>query len=288
MLDLTPVIGHLQLSNPILESCDELGFVVEKNENVLSVIFDPKYIDSMIENDLIRAVLWDSSIPVPVMDREVQIILSKNPLTVFTLLHNSLSNLSHYLPNQIHESVAFGDNVSLANSGVKIAENVVVESHSTIYSGVSIGSDSIIRSGARIGSDALDVKRDFDGKFIMMKHLGTVSIEDNVEIGHNSVVDRAVFRHQTTRIGSQSKLGALSNISHGVSIGRNNVIAAGVQICGSTVIGDNNWFGPASVVSHMLSVGDDNFVALGSHVFRDLEDGWKVVGTKVFRERHLF
>ena len=288
MLDLTPVIEHLQLNNPILESCDELGYVVEKNENILSFILDPKYINSMLENDRVRAVFWDSRIPVPVMHRKVEIIISKNPLTVFALLHNSLSNLSHFVPNQIHESVIFGDNVSLASSGVKIAQNVVVEANATIYSGVSIGFNSIVRSGARVGSDALDVKRDFNGKFIMMNHLGTVSIEDNVEIGHNSVVDRAVFRHQTTRIGSQSKVGALSNISHGVTIGRNNVFAAGVQICGSTTIGDNNWFGPASVISHMLSVGDDNFVALGSHVFRNLEDGWKVVGTKVFRERHLF
>jgi len=61
-----------------------------------------------------------------------------------------------------------------------------------------------------------------------------------------------------------------------------------VQICGSTTIGDDNWFGPSSVISHMLSIGNGNFVALGSQVFRDLEDGWKVVGTKVFRERHLF
>ena len=171
MLDLTAVIGHLQLSSPLLESCDELGYVVEKNENVLSFISDTNYINSMVENENVRAVFWDSSIPLPAMERKVEIILSKNPRAAFALLHNSLSNSSHFAPNQIHKSVTIGENVSIARSGVKIDENVVVEPHATIYSGVSIGSNAIIRSGARIGSDALDVKRDFDGKFIMMKHL---------------------------------------------------------------------------------------------------------------------
>jgi UDP-3-O-[3-hydroxymyristoyl] glucosamine N-acyltransferase len=288
MIDLTPVITHLQRGSQILDSCDELGYVVWKNQNFLSFISDSKYINSVIENDYIKAVLWDTNIPVPPIERGVEIIPCKNPLTIFTLLQNSLSNPDHFAPNEIHASAIIGDNVSLASSGVKIAQNVTVESHATIFSGVSIGPNSIVRSGARIGSDALDVKRDFGGKFLMTNHLGSVSVEDNVEIGHNSVVDRAVFRHQTTRIGAQSKVGALSNISHGVSIGKNNIIAAGVQICGSTTIGDDNWFGPSSVISHMLSIGNGNFVALGSQVFRDLEDGWKVVGTKVFRERHLF
>lgn len=288
MIDLAPVITHLQRSSQFLESCDELGYVVWKDQNFLSFISDSKYINSVIENEFIKAVLWDVNIPIPSIEREVEIIPCNNPLTVFTLLQNSLSNPAHSAPNEIHESAKIGDNVSLASSGVKIAHNVIVESHATIFSGVSIGPNSIVRSGACIGSDALDVKRDFNGKLLMTNHLGSVSVEDYVEIGHNSVVDRAVFRHQATRIGSQSKIGALSNISHGVSIGRKNIIAAGVQICGSTTIGDDNWFGPSSVVSHMLSIGSGNFIALGSQVFRDLEDGWKVVGTKVFREKHLF
>jgi UDP-3-O-[3-hydroxymyristoyl] glucosamine N-acyltransferase len=73
-----------------------------------------------------------------------------------------------------------------------------------------------------------------------------------------------------------------------VRIGKRNKVTAGVMICGSTVVGDDNWFGPGAIVSNLLKLGSRNYVALGANVLSDLEDEWKVVGTRVFRDRKLF
>lgn len=285
MIDLTVIAPYLERNTMRLSQCDELGYVTWINHNYLTFMMDLKYLDALISNKAIKAVLWDKQIPIPDGSFNFEIIICENPLSLFTLLHNSLENASHLMENQIAPSASIADNVSLALMGVVIEENVIIEPFVTIYPGVTICKNSIIRSGSRVGSDALDVKRSPTGEVLMTRHLGTVLIDEDVEIGHNSIVDRAVFKHQTTRIGRGTKIGALSNISHGVSIGAENILAAGVQICGSTNIGDRNWFGPKVVVSHMLSIGNDNFVALGSNVFQNLESNWKVVGLKVYRDR---
>lgn len=287
MIDLTPIAQYINRKSMDLSECDELGYVVWTNHNYLSFLIDIKYLDVISANPAIKAVLWDFKIPVPDEELNFEIIICENPLSVFTLLHNSLENSSHYDENQISLSAKISENVAIASTGVTIEENVTIEPFVTIYSGVTISKNSIIRSGARIGSDALDVKTDPAGNVLMTRHLGTVWIGEEVEVGHNSVVDRAVFKHQTTKIGSGTKIGALSNISHGVSLGSENILAAGVQICGSTNVGDRNWFGPNVVVSHMLKIGNDNYVALGSNVFQNLENSWKVIGLKVFRDKTL-
>ena len=56
----------------------------------------------------------------------------------------------------------------------------------------------------------------------------------------------------------------------------------------STVVGDDNWIGPGAIISNLLNVGSRNYVALGANVLSDLEDEWKVVGIRVFKERKLF
>lgn len=270
-----------------LQECDELGYAVWNNYNYLTFLNNQEFVDVIISNESIKAVLWDRKIPTPGGSLDFEVILCEDPLSLFTLLHNSLENSVYLKENKISVTANIANQVSIAATGVEIGENVVIEPYVTIYPGVTIGRNSIIRSGARIGSDALDVKKDPTGRVLMTRHLGDVWIGEDVEIGHNAVVDRAVFKHQTTRIGSRTKVGALSNISHGVSIGSENILAAGVQICGSTSIGDRNWFGPNVVVSHMLTIGSDNFVTLGSSVFQNLENSWKVIGLKVFRDKTL-
>lgn len=117
----------------------------------------------------------------------------------------------------------------------------------------------------------------------MTDHLGGVVIGEFVEIGHHTVVDRSIFRQTCTEVGAYTKIGCLSNISHGVRIGIKNKITAGVKICGSTVIGDENWIGPGAIISNLLTVGSRNYISLGANVLSNLEDDWKVVGIRVLR-----
>jgi UDP-3-O-[3-hydroxymyristoyl] glucosamine N-acyltransferase len=169
-----------------------------------------------------------------------------------------------------------------------IDENVVIEANTSIFPNTHIGAGAIIRSGAQIGSTALHVNKSPSGQLITTKHFGRTIIGKEVEIGNNSVVDRALFEYEETFIGDFTKIGSLVNISHGVSIGTNNRIAAGAQICGYTRLGDDNWVGPGVIISHMVNVGSECYLSLGSFILHDIEDSWKVVGTKIFKDRKLF
>ena len=193
-----------------------------------------------------------------------------------------------YMPSVISTSAQIHASAVIDPVGVEIGEDVIIEAGVTVQPGSKIGAHSIIRAGSHIGSDALDIKKDESGNPYMTDHLGGVEIGEHVEVGHNSVVDRSIFRQTSTVIGSHTKIGCLSNISHGVRLGERNMIAAGVKICGSTEIGNENWIGPGAIISNLLRIGSKNYISLGSQVLSNLEDGWKVVGIRVFKDRKLF
>jgi len=238
----------------------------------------------------ISAVLVDSSVDsTAVASAESdRIIRVHNARLNFFRLHNSLRSEISFPKTTIDSTATVHPTAVIDDTGVSIGANTVIEEFVTLKSGTSIGQDCVIRAGSRVGSDALDIKTDEDGNPYMTDHLGGVRIGDDVEIGHNSVVDRSIFRQTATVIGDHTKIGCLSNISHGVQLGAKNRIAAGVKICGSTVVGEDNWIGPGAIISNLLKVGSRNYIALGAHVLADLENDWKVVGIRVFKDRKLF
>jgi acyl-[acyl carrier protein]--UDP-N-acetylglucosamine O-acyltransferase len=285
---LEPISSYLVEKNIMAADADELGFVHWEGHRFLSLVGDPKFFETAKNNPFITAVLWDSKNPLPDESFGKQIIPVNSALLAFGELHNSLATSIYFDNNDIHPSAKIHPSAVIAEVGIKIGPNVIIEPFVSIESGTAIGSNSIIRAGVRLGGDALDIKRRSDGTYLMSTHLGKLEIGSNVEIGHNSVVDKALFRHQTTTIGNETKIACLCNISHGVIIGKANKMAAGVKICGSTIVGDENWFGPGVIISHLRNVGSRNYFALGSQVFQDIEDDWKIVGNKVFKDRKLF
>lgn len=287
MLDLTS-ISELVLDGSTQANADELGFVHSRGHRFLTFTTHPSFYESAILNPDITAILWDSRNALPQSNQGKQIILVRDAIFAFGQLHNSLASHISFRPNKIHPMAKIHPLASLPSEGIEVGENSVIEAFVSMEPGTTIGNNTIIRSGARLGGDALDIKRKTDGTYLMSIHLGTLNIGDNVEIGHNSVVDKALFRHQTTSIGDETKIACLCNISHGVVLGRANKIAAGVKICGSTTVGDENWFGPGVIISHLRKVGSRNYFALGSNVLSDVEDDWKIVGNKVFKDRKLF
>lgn len=289
MIDLKPVDDFLvDADEDLVVNADELGFVVHSGHRFLTFLQDRSFLSEISANDDIVAVLCSPDLVADAQFGKARIIPTTHPRLAFTTLHNSLKPYYQESKSVIASSAQIHPTAQISSVGVVIHEDVLIEANAVILAGTTIGKNSIIRSGAVIGSEALDIRDSENGPFIMSKHLGGVRLDDYVEVGQNSVVDRAIFRHQETTIGFSTKIGALTNISHGVMIGEKNKIAAGVQICGGTRIGDNNWFGPKSIVSHMLTIGSKVFVSLGSVVLQDLQDEWKVVNSRVFRERKLF
>jgi len=289
MLDLSIIRSFFaNKHDDVIVDADELGFVVHKGHRFLTFLQDAKYLGGIISNEDIVAVLYNDSIEIEAKSIQARLIPVSDARLAFSVLHNSLR--SHYadVESYVSSSAKIDSSVQIPSRGVYIGDEVLIEPNVVIYPGTTISQGAVIRSGAIIGSEALDIREVEDGPFLMSNHLGRVHIGEYVEVGNNSVVDRAIFRHQTTSIGFSSKIGCLVNISHGVKVGAKNKIAGGVQICGGTQVGDNNWFGPKAVVSHMLNIGSNVFVSLGSVVLKDLGDGWKVVNSRVFQDRHPF
>jgi UDP-3-O-[3-hydroxymyristoyl] glucosamine N-acyltransferase len=148
------------------------------------------------------------------------------------------------------------------NDGVKIGKNVrvgtstVIHSNCVLYDGVSIGNNCVIHAGTVIGAAGFGYVKDGNGEYHIFPQIGTVVIEDNVEIGANSCIDRGAL--DETRIGEGTKIDNLVQIAHNVRIGKRVVIAAQTGISGSTVIEDD------CVIGGQVGMGDHALVKSGA------------------------
>jgi len=155
----------------------------------------------------------------------------------------------------IHSGTTVGDNV-------KIGNNCKIESNVTIYRGSIIGDNVIIHSATVIGSDGFGFAKNDDGSFKKIPQNGIVKIEDNVEIGSNCSIDRAVIGE--TLICKGVKLDNQIQVAHNVEIGEDTVIAAQAGIAGSTKIGKRCMIGgQAGIVGHLVICDD---VIIGASV----------------------
>ncbi|MEM6265396.1 MAG: UDP-3-O-(3-hydroxymyristoyl)glucosamine N-acyltransferase [Bacteroidota bacterium] len=134
--------------------------------------------------------------------------------------------------------------------GVKIGAKTVIYPNVTLYPRVEIGSNCIIHAGAAIGSDGFGFVPKEDGEYQKMPQIGTVVIEDDVEIGANCTIDRAAVG--ATIIGRGAKLDNLIHLAHAVNIGHHTAIAAQAGIAGSTQVGPYCQFGgQVGIVGHL-------------------------------------
>ncbi len=139
--------------------------------------------------------------------------------------------------------------------GVEIGDESVVRAGVKIYEDCKIGARCVIHSGVVVGGDGFG----FAPKgeiYEKIPQIGNVIIEDDVEIGANTCIDRATFGH--TVIGKGTKLDNLVQVAHNVEIGENNVFAAQTGIAGSTKIGHSNRVGGQCGFAGHIHVGDEN------------------------------
>ncbi|MFT7859691.1 MAG: UDP-3-O-(3-hydroxymyristoyl)glucosamine N-acyltransferase [Sulfurimonas sp.] len=158
-------------------------------------------------------------------------------------------------------------------SGVEIGDNTIIYPNVVIYRDCKIGSNCIIHAGTVIGSDGFGFASNKLGQHKKIYHIGNVEIEDDVEIGANVTVDRAVFG--STRIKKGARLDNLIQVAHNCEIGEGSVFAAQTGMAGSSIIGRNNVFGAQSGVAGHLSTGDFNTFAARSGVTKTISDSGK-------------
>lgn len=176
---------------------------------------------------------------------------------------------------KIHPQVFLGENV-------KIGKNVTIFPGVKIYPHCVIGNDCTIHSGVVIGGDGFGFAQNSDNNYKKIPQVGNVVIEDFVEIGSNTTIDRATLGSTIIRKGV--KLDNLIQIAHNVEIGENTVIAAQTGISGSTKIGKNCMIGgQVGIVGH-IKIADGVKIAAQSGVGASIEnDNEQVQGSPSFK-----
>jgi len=185
----------------------------------------------------------------------------------------------------IGKNVTIGNNVkiypnSFIGDNVSIGDNCVFFAGVRIYSETVMGSNCTIHSGTIIGSDGFGFAPQEDGTYKKVPQIGNVIIEDDVEIGSCTTVDRATLGSTIIRKGV--KLDNHIQVAHNVEIGENTVIASQTGIAGSTKIGKNCMIGGQVGFAGHLIIGDHVKIQGQAGVTRNLNDGETVQGTPAF------
>jgi UDP-3-O-[3-hydroxymyristoyl] glucosamine N-acyltransferase len=181
-----------------------------------------------------------------------------------------------------------GDNVKLGNNvkifpnsyigdNVVIGDNTIVFSGGKVYSDCIIGANCVINSGAIIGADGFGFAPNDKGEYSKVPQIGNVILEDYVDIGAGTTIDRATLGSTIIRRGV--KLDNQIQIAHNVEIGKNTVIAAQTGIAGSTKIGENCQIGgQVGIVGH-ITIGNNVKIQAQSGIGRHVKDNEVLQGS---------
>lgn len=244
----------------------------------LTFVANPKYV-SRLKSCSASAVILDEDIPeVPIAS-----LRCKNPYLTFAR-SIELFYQKPQPPRSIHpmavladdvrlglnpsigpfvtiaQSVVIGDNVTIyphvtIYPGVRIGHNVTLHSRVVIREQVVVGNRVIIQDGTIIGADGFGFAKMENGSYYKIVQAGTVVLEDDVEIGANSTIDRATIGR--TVVSRGAKVDNLVQIGHGSIVGENCLLAAQVGLAGSTILGKNvTLAGQVGVAGH-LTIGDN-------------------------------
>ncbi|MGD0466006.1 MAG: UDP-3-O-(3-hydroxymyristoyl)glucosamine N-acyltransferase [Gammaproteobacteria bacterium] len=226
------------------------------NTNAAAVIIHPKYLDKC----------------------KVAALVTNNPrLSLAKLL--SLCERSKNIAPNIHNSCVIGKNVKIGKdvtieAGVVIGDNcsignnTIIKANVVLYNDIQLGSNCLIHSNTVIGSDGFGFAQDEVGEWVKMPHLGGVIIEDHVEIGSNTSIDRGCIGDTIIKRGVI--IDNLVQIAHNVVIGEYTAIAGCTGIAGSTVIGKRCLIGGASNIAGHLVITDEVHITATSSINKSL------------------
>ena len=190
-------------------------------------------------------------------------------------------------PNAVVGKVAIGSGTvimagAFVGDGTKIGRDCVLYPRVVCYHGLSLGDRVVIHSGAVIGSDGFGYARD-GAKWTKVPQLGSVRIDDDVEIGANCTIDRGAIGD--TKIGARTKIDNLCHFGHNCVVGEDGAFAGATFVAGSTVFGDRvTMAGHVSIGGHR-KIGDDVRIGGNSCVLFDVEEAGDYMGYPLVEKR---
>jgi UDP-3-O-[3-hydroxymyristoyl] glucosamine N-acyltransferase len=249
-----------------------LTWVSDKNEHILSKI-------------TLGTVICSSGCDRHLFQPDCTYVIVANPRSYFSKVIHAFFLINEpceiHPSAHIHPTTKVGQHVSI-KAGVVIEANCIVgdntriDCNSVIKMNTVIGTFVKIGANTTIGGSGFGYEKDEDGLFQEIPHIGNVVIEDYVEIGNNTAIDRAVLG--STFLRKNCKIDNLVHIAHGVEIGENSLIIANAMIGGSSVIGKNVWVAPSSSILNKLTINDESFIGMGAVVLKNVFAGQTVVG----------
>jgi UDP-3-O-[3-hydroxymyristoyl] glucosamine N-acyltransferase len=284
----------------------KLSKIEEGTQGSLSFLSNPKYTPYIYKTSASAVIVNDSFTP----DQEVPTTLIKVPDS-----YKAFSKLLEYYqlaklnktgieqPSYIHESAQTHDDIYLgafsyisenvrigSNAkifpNVHIGENVTIGENAIIYAGARIMSDCVIgnnvviNSGCVIGADGFGFSPNEDGTYSKVPQTGNVIIEDNVDIGALTTIDRATLGSTIIRNGV--KLDNQIQVAHNVEIGENTVIASQTGVAGSSKIGKNCRIGGQVGIAGHLTIGDNVGIQAQSGIGKNIKSGSNIQGSPAF------
>ena len=181
----------------------------------------------------------------------------------------------------ICDGAVIGSNCSIfpgayIDSDVTIGNNCYIGSGVKLLGSVKIGNDCIIRENTVIGSDGLTTRRDANGKVVTIPQFGGVTIEDNVQIGANTVIGKGAI--DDTVIHTGCRVDNSCFISHNVQLGEDTLVVGETIMFGSSSTGKQAFISGNSTIRDGVSIGERAFVGMGSVVVKPVADGQTVKG----------
>ena len=285
----------------------KLSKIEEGTKGSLTFLSNPKYSNFIYSTEATITIVNDSFIPES--DIKTTLIkvedayLSFSKLLEFYDKAKKASKVGIEQPAVISENVVYGNdfflgsfsyigkNVTIGNNvkiysnsvigdNVQIGDNVSIFAGAKIYSETIIGSYCEIHSGVIIGADGFGFAPNKDGTFSKIPQIGNVIIEDHVDIGSNTTIDRATMGATIIRKGV--KLDNQIQIAHNVEIGENTVIAAQTGVAGSTKIGKNCMIGGQVGIAGHLIIGNNVRIQAQSGIGKNIKDDEIIQGSPAF------
>lgn len=181
--------------------------------------------------------------------------------------------------SKIYPQVYLGENV-------EIGENTIIYPGVKVYPNCKIGNNCVIHAGAVIGSDGFGFAPDETGAYKKIPQLGNVIIEDDVEIGANTTIDRAVM--DSTIIRKGVKLDNLIQIAHNVEVGEHTAMASQVGVSGSTKIGKHCVFGGQVGLGGHITIGDRSSIGAQAGIISNVKEGSAIIGAPAIPVKDFF
>lgn len=236
-----------------------------------------KFLDEIKEN--VTMVITTEEIAERIVDKGV--LVTEDPRSIFFLVHNHLSKMEGYkrerFENQIDPTAEISPQACIADHNVIIKKGAVVGPFVLIDANTVIGENSVIRAGATLGDGGFEHKK-YKGSVVTVNHIGGIVIGDNVDVGHNSTIQNAIYPWSDTIIEDGCRIDNLVHVSHACHLHKRVFVVATTVIAGRTVVGEDTWIGIGASVANGLTIGSNARVNMGAVVTKNVEDGGSVSG----------